>query len=132
MEYAGGQVGGQFARIKRKNTQKRVFWRREEEICCQKQQGVAPLWQDCGFIKEVSTASLARTSENTKHEYCFPLIKNQGASLVYHPQCIAVYHQHRVLDIIIAKGCNLWLMIYTCGDDMQTEGLLIYHRFRNG
>ena len=43
----------------RKNTQRRGN-------LLPRQQSVAPLWQDCGFIKEASTAPLARASENTE------------------------------------------------------------------
>jgi hypothetical protein len=33
---------------------------------------------------------------------------NQGVSLVYHPQLVAVYHQHEVLYIIKPQGNTRW------------------------
>ena len=40
-------------------------------------------------------------------------------SLVYHPQLVAVYHQHEVLYLIKPQLCSLRLMICACGDDIH-------------
>ena len=47
---------------------------------------------------------------------------NQGASLVYHPQLVSVYHQHGVLYIIKPQENTRWrVMRYspTGADDMH-------------
>ena len=50
----------------------------------------------------------------------FSLFRNhQGASLVYHPQLVAVYHQHEVLYIIKPQRYTLRVMIYAFGDDIH-------------
>ena len=47
--------------------------------------------------------------------------QNQGASLVYHPQFIAVYHQCEALHII-----NSQKKYTLTRDDIQPKGLMIY------
>ena len=46
---------------------------------------------------------------------------NQGESLVYHPQLVAVYHQHEVLYLIKPQEYAPSVMRYAYGDDIHAK-----------
>ena len=49
-----------------------------------------------------------------------PEIKINGFAVAYHPQLVAVDHQHAVLYIIKAQGHAPTVMIYAYGDDIPS------------
>ena len=46
---------------------------------------------------------------------------NQRLAVVYHPQLVAVYHQHAVLYLIKSQEYAPSVMIYAYGDDIHAK-----------
>ena len=58
--------------------------------------------------------------------------KTNGFAVVYHPQLVAVYHQHVVLYLIKPQGYAPSVMIYAYGDDMHDSVVMICQALRLG